>query len=64
MKFTVPNMTCGGCARGVTASIKADGADAVVDINVATKMVEVQSTQSFEDIAAALTEDGFPPQTV
>ena len=64
MKFTVPNMTCGVCARCVTASIKAVDADAVVDINVATKMVEVQSTQSFEDIAAALTEDGFPPQAV
>lgn len=62
MKFTVPNMTCGGCARGVTASIKALDADAVVDINVETKLVEVQTTQSFDEISAALTEDGFPPQ--
>ena len=64
MKFTVPNMTCGGCARGVTASIKALDADAVVDINVETKLVEVQTTQSFDEISAALTEDGFPPQAV
>ncbi|TCM65779.1 copper chaperone [Acinetobacter calcoaceticus] len=62
MKFTVPNMTCGGCARGVTATIKALDADAVVEINVETKLVEVQSTQSFEAISLALAEDGFPPQ--
>jgi len=64
MKFTVPNMTCGGCARGVTASIKAVDANAVVDINVESKVVEVQSTVAFETIQAALTEDGFPPQAI
>lgn len=64
MKFTVPNMTCGGCARGVTATIKALDADAVVNINVETKLVDVQTTQSFDAVSAALTEDGFPPQAV
>lgn len=64
MKFTVADMTCGGCARGVTASIKELDPNAVVNIDVASKWVEVQSSQSFEAIAAALTEDGFPPVAV
>ncbi len=62
MKFTVPSISCGGCARGVTASIKALDPNAVVEINVETKLVEVQTQQSFEAISAALTEDGFAPQ--
>lgn len=61
MKFTIANMTCGGCARGVTATIKALDPEAMIEIDVDSKLVEVTSTQSFDAIAAALTEDGFPP---
>ncbi|MGE8538738.1 MAG: heavy-metal-associated domain-containing protein [Acinetobacter sp.] len=61
MKFRIENMTCGGCARSVTATIKDLDANASVNIDVATKLVEVESTLSEAEIVAALTEDGFPP---
>ena len=61
MKFRIENMTCGGCARSVTATIKDLGENATVNIDVATKLVEVESTVSESEIVAALTEDGFPP---
>jgi len=32
-----------------------------VNIDGATKLVEVESTASESEIVAALTEDGFPP---
>lgn len=61
MKFRIENMTCGACARSVTATIKDLDENATVNIDVATKLVEVESTASESEIVAALTEDGFPP---
>lgn len=61
MKFRIENMTCGGCARSVTATIKDLDKNATVHIDVATKLVEVESTVTESEIVAALTEDGFPP---
>ena len=61
MKFRIDNMTCGGCARSVTATIKELDQNAIVDIDVGTKWVEVESTVAENDIIEALKEDGFPP---
>ncbi len=61
MKFEIANMTCGGCARSVTATIKDLDPNAQVDIDVATKLVNVQSSATVEQLTEALTEDGFPP---
>lgn len=63
MKFRIENMTCGGCARSVTATIKDLDANANVNIDVASKLVEVETTLTEDQIVAALTEDGFPPVT-
>ena len=61
MKFRIDNMTCRGCARSVTATIKDLDENATVNIDVATKLVEVESSVSADQIITALTEDGFPP---
>lgn len=61
MKFEIANMTCGGCARSVTATIKDLDPNAQVNIDVASKLVDVQTSASVEQLTAALTEDGFPP---
>ena len=61
MKFRIDNMTCGGCARSVTATIQDLDHNAQVNIDVATKLVEVKTTLDTAKIVAALTEDGFPP---
>lgn len=61
MKFRIENMTCGGCARSVTATIKDLDENATVNIDVDTKLVEVNTTVAEDKIVAALTEDGFPP---
>ena len=64
MKLRIDNMTCGGCARSVTATIKELDQNAVVTIDVATKLVDVETQISQDEVIAALTEDGFPPVTV
>ncbi|QKW83019.1 cation transporter [Acinetobacter sp. FDAARGOS_724] len=57
-------MTCGGCARSVTATIQELDENAKVNVDVVSKMVEVESSASESEIIAALTEDGFPPETM
>ncbi len=37
MKLFIENMTCGGCARGVTATIQDIDPNAKVDVDLATK---------------------------
>ncbi|WP_445115711.1 heavy-metal-associated domain-containing protein [Acinetobacter sp. WZC-1] len=59
MKLTIENMTCDGCARIVTASIKAVDPAASVHIDVASKTVELESSEPARHILLALEEDGF-----
>ncbi len=59
MKLLIENMTCGGCARGVTATIQDVDPEAKVTVDLATKIVTVDSTESVDKITAALAEEGF-----
>ena len=61
MQLYIENISCSGCAKGVTASILAIDAQAKVEVDVSTKLVQVESTAPVEAITSALTEDGFPP---
>jgi len=60
MKLLIENMTCGGCAKGVTATIRDVDPDATVEIDLSSKIVTVESTESTDAITSALAEDGFP----
>jgi copper chaperone len=60
MKLRIDAMTCGGCARSVTATIKDVDPNAKVDIDVVAKLVEVESSEEQQKILDALAEDGFP----
>lgn len=60
-ELTLPTMTCGGCARSVTATVKELDPEAQLDIDLPTKVVKVQSTLPREVITEALSEAGFAP---
>ncbi len=62
MKFNIPNMTCGGCARGVTRAIQKVDANAKVEVDLESKWVSVDSSAAAADITAALSAADFPPQ--
>jgi len=61
MKFEVKDMSCGGCASAITQAIKQEDAAASVAIDVAGKVVEVESTASKERLMGAIKAAGFHP---
>ena len=61
IELTLPNMTCGGCARGVTAAIKAVDPTADVVIDVPTRNVRVTTKADSKAVRDAVTEAGFTP---
>lgn len=58
-QFTVTGMTCGHCEAAVTRAVKQLDGAAQVKIDRAAKLVEVDSAQPREAIAAAIREEGY-----
>ncbi|WP_310564083.1 heavy-metal-associated domain-containing protein [Hydrogenophaga sp.] len=57
--FTVQGMTCGHCERAVQTAIKTLDPQAEVRIDRAQNLVEVNTTQPREAVAAAIREEGY-----
>lgn len=55
----IPNMNCGGCARGVTAAIRAADADAKVEPDLPARTIAVETSLPETAVRAALAEAGF-----
>lgn len=60
MRFRIQNMTCGGCARGVTKAIQSVDPTANVTADPPSRIVEVTSDQPQAEIEHALAAAGFP----
>jgi copper chaperone len=63
MQFHIENMTCGGCARGVTKAIQSVDANALVTADPPKRKVDVASSASRVQIEQALIAAGFAPST-
>ena len=61
IEFKVDAMSCGHCVSAVTEAVKAADPQARVDVDLAGKLVKVESTQDRARIAQALTDAGYPP---
>jgi len=61
IELTLPGMTCGGCARGVTAAIKLLDAAADVVTDVAARKVQVTTTVDAEAVKNAVRNAGYVP---
>ena len=57
--FTVQGMTCGHCERAVQTAIKSLDPQAEVKIDRAQNLVEVNTAQPREAVAAAIREEGY-----
>lgn len=54
MKFQVPSITCGHCARTITRALQSIDAQARIDIDIAGKLVTVHGALTGEQVVAAL----------
>ncbi len=59
IEFKVQGMTCGGCARGVTNALHRVDAEAVVNVDLASKTVSVNSTADAQQLKQAIEKAGF-----
>lgn len=55
----VTGMTCGHCVRAVTTAIQARDPAARVEVDLAAGLVKAESRLSQEDLAAAITAEGY-----
>ena len=60
MRFHIPDMSCGGCARSVTRAIESVDADARIAIDQDSRTVEVSSDLPPQPFEAALAVAGYP----
>lgn len=58
-RYEVKGMTCGHCERAVIQAIQALDGDAVVTVDRAVGVVEVQSRLGDAEIRAAIAEEGY-----
>ena len=61
MKYTfqVQGMTCGHCERAVVHAVREIDADAIIQVDLPTGQVVVESEKSRDAVAAAIAEEGY-----
>lgn len=62
INLTIDDMTCSGCVASITRVINGLDPDAIVDANVDTKRVSIDSPIDTDAIVAAITHAGYHPQ--
>jgi copper chaperone len=61
MKFLIDDMTCGHCAGRITKAVIATDTAADVRIDIASKIADIQTSASVDDIAGAIVAAGYTP---
>ena len=59
IELTLPTMTCGHCAKSVTAAVQRVDPQATLKIELPTHRVQIESGQPRESFTAALAEEGY-----
>ena len=61
LRYTVEDMTCGHCVQAITGAITDLDATAQVTVDLAGKIVEVESSATPNAVSAAIREAGYTP---
>lgn len=61
IELTLPSMTCGHCVGVVTKAIKQVDPLALIEIDLPSHRVRVESAAAGETIRSAVVEAGYPP---
>lgn len=62
IELKIPSMSCGHCVSTITRAIQQTDPAAVVDIDLASRQVRVQSLAERNVIVAAIVEAGYEPE--
>lgn len=62
MRLSVPDMHCGGCAKGVTRAVTTVDETATVTADLPTREVTIATCADEKEILAALAKAGFPAE--
>jgi len=60
LRFRVPNMTCGGCARAVTKALRTVDATARIETDPARREIRIETAVDESMLRAALEKAGYP----
>jgi len=60
LSLKVSGMTCGGCINAVTKAIQAQDAQAKVEVDLASQMVNLETSLSAAQASQIITGAGFP----
>lgn len=61
LELKLSDMTCGHCAGVVRKTVMAVDDEAVLDIDLPTQKVRIESAEPADDFVRALTAAGYPP---
>ncbi|HSI54139.1 MAG: heavy-metal-associated domain-containing protein [Ramlibacter sp.] len=61
IELKLPDMSCGHCVSTVTETVKLLDPAARVEVDLATKLVKVESGETRDSIEQALADAGYPP---
>ena len=68
LRFHVPNMACGGCAKSVTKALQSVDPQARIETEPSAREVRISTQADEQSLLAALKEAGYPaerrPETV
>lgn len=62
LRFQIPNMTCGSCARSVTKALQSVDPHARIETDPPAREVRVESAADESAFRAALGEAGYPAE--
>jgi len=60
MEFKVSGMTCQGCINAVKRAIQAQDADAIIQVDLSTQMITVDSTLNRQVLSQLILDAGIP----
>ncbi len=60
-RFHLPDMSCGHCVAAITDALKTADPEVQLEFQREARAVQVQSRLPDEQLAAVLSEAGYPP---
>lgn len=61
-RFTVPDMTCNGCVKAITAAVQRLDPAATITADLPSHHVDITSARPASELAAAIDDAGFTAQ--